>query len=181
AFISRVIGGLAVATLFPPTLDYVMLMKNKIRAIAFDAFPIFDPGPVASLAVNLYPEKGAELNAIWKTKQFEYSWLRTAGAQFRDFWNITEDALVFAAKKTGVELSVSNKKRLMEQFLALPVWPDVIPVLEMLRKNGIRLSFLSNMTGEMLNSCIKNAGIKDYFETVISTEKAKTYKPSPVA
>lgn len=180
-FISRVIGGIAVTTYFPPILDNVMLMKNKIKAIAFDAFPIFNPGPVANLAVKLYPEKGEELNAIWKTKQFEYSWLRTAGAQYMDFWNITEDALAFAAKKTGITLSNNNRKVLMEQYLALPVWPDVIPVLEMLKKNGIRLSFLSNMTGEMLNSCIRNGGIKDYFETVISTDKAKTYKPSPIA
>ena len=180
-FISRTAAGLAAMSLLSSSLDSIMLPSYKIRAIAFDAFPIFDPRPVTSLAVNLFQEKGIDLSAIWKSKQFEYSWLRAVGGQYRDFWTVTEDALVFAAKRSGVTLTAINRKRLMDQFLALPVWPDVIPALQTLKAKGIRLSFLSNMTAEMLNSCAKNAGINDYFENIISTDKAKTYKPAPAA
>jgi 2-haloacid dehalogenase len=180
-FISRTAAGLAATALFSSSLDSIQLPSYKIKAVAFDAFPIFDPRPVSNLAVNLFEEKGAELNAVWKTKQFEYSWLRSLGGKYRDFWKITEDALVFAATKTGVTLSANNKKELMEQYLALPIWPDVIPALQKLKARGIRLSFLSNMTAEMLNSCIKNARIVDYFENVISTDSIKTYKPGPAA
>ena len=69
----------------------------------------------------------------------------------------------------------------MEQYLLLNVWPDVLPTLQTLKKSGIRLSLLSNMTTEMLNSCIKHSKIATYFENVITTGNAKTYKPSPVA
>ena len=44
----------------------------KIKAIAFDAFPIFDPRPVFALAEQFFPGKGAELSNAWRTRQFEY-------------------------------------------------------------------------------------------------------------
>ena len=52
-------------------------MHSKIKAIAFDAFPIFDPRPVFALAEELFPGRGTELGNEWRTRQFEYTWLRT--------------------------------------------------------------------------------------------------------
>lgn len=116
-----------------------------------------------------------------KAKQFEYCWLRTAGEQYKDFWKVTEDALVYATKKTGVELSTENREQLMNAHLNLDVWPDVIPALKLLKEQGIVLSFLSNMTSEMLTSCVKNSKTGEYFTHIISTDKVESYKPSPVA
>ena len=69
----------------------------------------------------------------------------------------------------------------MEQYLKLNTWQDVLPTLETLKQKGLRLSFLSNMTSAMLNSCINYSKIKNYFQDVISTDNAKTYKPDPIA
>ncbi len=176
-FIAMSVAGLTSAA-FSTTRFF---LSNKIKAIAFDAFVIFDPRPVVNLVKMMYPEKGAELSETWRTKQFEYSWLRAAAGQYQDFWKVTQDALVFAAKKSGVTLTNNNKKQLMDQYLALDVWPDVLPTLQTFKKSGINLSFLSNMTTEMLNSCIKNSEIKTFIENVISTDNAKTYKPDPIA
>jgi 2-haloacid dehalogenase len=44
----------------------------QIKAIAFNALPIFDPRPVCALAEQLFPGKGAELSSAWRTRQFEY-------------------------------------------------------------------------------------------------------------
>jgi len=67
--------------------------------------------------------------------------------------------LIFAAKKNGVNLTDKNKDTLMQAYLNLNVWPDVLPVLKLLKESGIRLCLLSNMTAEMLNSGVKNAGL----------------------
>lgn len=40
--------------------------KPMIKAIAFDAFPIFDPRPIFVLAEQLFPGKGAELSNVWR-------------------------------------------------------------------------------------------------------------------
>lgn len=154
---------------------------NRIKAIAFDAFPIFDPRPVFSLIESMYPEQGIELSNVWRTKQFEYCWLRTSGKQYKDFWKVTEDALVYAAKKATVELSNENKKELMNQYLKLDIWEGVLPVLEGLKKKDIKLSFVSNMTDEMLTSNIRYSKIENYFDYVISTDKIGSFKPDPKA
>jgi 2-haloacid dehalogenase len=43
--------------------------KARIKAVAFDAFPIFDPRPVFALAEELFP--GTGLGDEWRTRQFE--------------------------------------------------------------------------------------------------------------
>ena len=40
---------------------------------------------------------------------------------------------------------------------------------------------LSNATSKILNAGIKNSGLEDVFEHVLSTDKIKTYKPDPRA
>jgi hypothetical protein len=37
--------------------------REKIKAVAFDAFPILDPSPVFALVDELYPETGRQLSA----------------------------------------------------------------------------------------------------------------------
>lgn len=180
-FVSTIILGLTATAISASPFTLLINSKNNFKAIAFDAFPIFDPRPVFTLVESMFPEKGNELANVWRTKQFEYSWLRTAAGQYKNFWDVTDDALVYSAKKTGVILTPENKKQLMEQYLKLNVWPDVIPALQILKESGIKLSFLSNMTNEMLSSCIKHNKIENYFDNVISTDDAKTYKPNPFA
>jgi hypothetical protein len=53
----------------------------RLKAIAFDAFPIFDPRPVSRLAETLFPGEGADLSNAWRTRQFEYQWLRALSCQ----------------------------------------------------------------------------------------------------
>jgi 2-haloacid dehalogenase len=150
-----------------------------IRAIAFDAFPIFDPRSVLASADAMYP--GAGLSDEWRTRQFEYTWLRVAARRYVDFWRVTEDALVFAANRLKLKLSPESRATLMNEFLRLSVWPDVIPALESIRRSGIRLALLSNFTPRMLAANIANAGLHGMFEQVLSTDQVRSYKPDPRA
>ena len=93
-FISSGISAIAVSPFLVSGFQHLAL--NKYKAVAFDAFPIFDPQPVAAAVNRLFPEKGNELINQWKTSQFEYTWLRTVAGRYRGFWKVTEDALLFA-------------------------------------------------------------------------------------
>jgi 2-haloacid dehalogenase len=75
-----------------------------LRAIAFDAFTIFDARPITTVAEQLFPGHGAELTNLWRTRQFEYTWLRTLYGHYADFWRVTQDSLVFAAFGRGIYL-----------------------------------------------------------------------------
>jgi len=179
-FFGYMAAGLASGLLkpFPGKMD-AAVAKSRIRAIAFDAFPIFDPRPISVLAENLFPGKGTALSDEWRTRQFEYTWLRIATRHYADFWQVTQDALVFVTNKLKLELRVDQRESLMDEYLKLTVWPDAIPALRALKKLGFRLAFLSNLTPRMLAANIGNAGLDALFEQVLSTDRVKTYKPDP--
>src|ERR1700756_4364563 len=65
------------------------------KAVAFDGFPIIDAQPVFAKVEAIFPGWGTELGNVWRTRQFEYCWLRTLGGRYVDFWQATEDALSF--------------------------------------------------------------------------------------
>lgn len=183
-FISRTAAGLTFG-MFPLNLHSTFAResphKSHFKAIAFDAFPIFNPGTVTALAEHLFPGKGAELSNEWRARQFEYTWLRVTARHYADFWQVTREALEFAAAKLELELSEEKRDGLMNAYLQLKTWPDVVPALMSLKISGFRLAFLSNFTLLMLETNIKSAGLGGLFDHVLSTDQAITYKPDPRA
>ena len=153
----------------------------KIKAIALDAFTTFDPRPAFALAEDLFPGTGTELSNAWRSRQFEYTWLRTLTGSYVDFWHVTEEALVYAAKLVKVELTVEKSNQLMQSFLSLKTWPDALPALQSLKASGIRMALLSNFTAAMLDAAVRNSGVQGIFETLLSTDRVRAYKPDPRA
>ena len=87
--------------------------RQSIKAIALDAFTTFDARSVFAVAEQLFPGRGAELGSIWRTRQFEYQWLRAASGHYADFWQATEGGLVFAAKLLKLDLTADKREQLM--------------------------------------------------------------------
>jgi 2-haloacid dehalogenase len=152
----------------------------KFRAIAFDAFAVFDPRSVAARCEALFPGRGSELIQMWRTRQFEYAWLRTVSNRYADFERVTDDSLTFAARALNLEMTAQRREQLLRAHFELKAWPDAMPALTAL-KHGSSLALLSNFTPDMLNGCIKAAGMDGVFDQVLSTDSARTYKPDPQA
>ena len=153
---------------------------TSYKVIAFDAFSIFDLRPVSNLA-ELFPGKSTNLMSAWRTRQFEYQWLRILSNKYVDFWQITEDSLEFASKKSELQMTSETRNKLMSTYSHLSVWPDVQTSLCLLHNAGVRLGFLSNMTKKMLEFGLERANLNGTFEPVLSTDQIKTYKPTPLA
>jgi 2-haloacid dehalogenase len=154
---------------------------SRFHAIAFDAFPIFDPRAVAARCEGLFPGRGDALVQMWRTRQFEYAWLRTAAGRYTDFERVTEESLAFAADALKLDLTTEKRDQLLRTHFELKTWPDAVPAVTRLRDTGVPLVFLSNLTAGMLHSSIKSAGLTDLFDQVLSTDSARTYKPDPNA
>lgn len=152
-----------------------------IKAVGFDAFTIFDPRSVVAAVEENFPGRGNEISAVWRTRQFEYCWLRTLNRTYVDFWQVTEEALVFAFKTAKIDLTPETRARLMDAFLQLKPWPDSITALKAMRSAHIRLAYVSNMTPRMLTAITENAGATDLFEHFLSTDAVKAFKPDPRA
>ena len=151
------------------------------KAIAFDGFPIIDPRPVAIRAEEVFPGHGVRLIDAWRTRQFEYTWLRTLSRRYADFWQVTEEALVFAANSMKLDLTAAKRAQLMQTFLELKAWPDAALALGELKTKGIRMAFLANFTTTMLDASIRNAGLDGVLEPHLSTDRVGAYKPDPRA
>ena len=178
-FVQAALAGPALALDLPARAEARRVAP--IQAVALDGFTTFDPRPVAALAERLFPGQGAALTTAWRTRQFEYSWLRNSMDRYVDFWQVTEEALVFAARQTRLELDGTRRRQLMQAFLALDAWPDARPALERLHASGIRLAFLSNFTVEMLDAASRNAGLAGLLEPHLSTDRVGVFKPHPRA
>ncbi len=114
---------------------------NNIKALAFDAYgTLFDVFSVTALCEQLFPGKGNQLAQIWRAKQLQYSLMRSLMGRHRDFWGLTEDGLVFAAKNLNLDLTVEKREQLMGAYLSLAAFPDVKPGLEALKKQGVKLA-----------------------------------------
>src|SRR5262249_34537494 len=112
--------------------------RGPPKAGAFDPFPLFSPPAVVARAETPMPGRGTARGDEWRVRQFEYAWLRVLSRRYVDFWQVTEDALTFACRKLGLDLGASQRDSLMNAFLELDPWPDVVPALTSLRKSGLR-------------------------------------------
>lgn len=153
----------------------------RFKAVAFDYFVLFDANSVIPEVEKAFPGKGVDFAKLWRTKQFEYCFLRSLAGRHEDFFKITEDALVYAARAMGLELSPEARKRLLDAYLALKPWPDTLEALRKLKAAGVRLIALSNFTPKMLQANAKAAGLADLFEELLSTESNASFKPEPRA
>jgi 2-haloacid dehalogenase len=155
--------------------------QSRFKGIAFDAFPIFDPRPIAALAESLLPGNGQALMNAWRIRQFEYQWLRALAGQYVDFLQATHESLLFATKQLTLEISPAHHDQLMAAWSQLQVWPDAAEATRVLRDAGLRLAFLSNMTSRALTDGLVKAKLDGVFEAVISTDRIRSYKPDPRA
>src|SRR5262249_20162876 len=81
------------------------VFRLAIRALVLDAFPILAPRHVFTLVHELFPERGVDLSIVWRTRQFEYTWLRTMSRRYSDFFFLTDDPPVFSPLFPNAALS----------------------------------------------------------------------------
>ena len=150
-----------------------------MKAFVFDAYgTLFDVFSVQGLCEALFPGHGKQLAEVWRKKQLEYSWLRSLMGRYRDFWAVTEDALLYCAKSLNLEITARERARLMDSYLHLTTFPDVKPGLEELKQIGLRLAILSNGEPKMLRAAVDSAGLSPLIDRILSVDSVKVFKPS---
>ena len=150
-----------------------------VRAVVFDAYgTLLDFASAAARAGDALGDRGRALSDLWRRKQLEYTWLRSLMRRHVDFWQVTGEALDFALQSFGLH-DAALRKRLMDLDRSLDAYPDALPALQALRGAGLRLAVLSNGSPGMLDAAIRNAGLVDELDVVLSVEEVGIYKPAP--
>ena len=154
------------------------MSEPGLAALVFDAYgTLFDVHSVVERCERRFPGRGAELSRLWRTKQLEYSWLRSLMGRHEDFWRLTAGALSFACRSLELECPEEIHADLMAAYLRLEAFPEVKGALADLK--GIPLAILSNGAPEMLRAVVESQGLADVFTAVISVEEAGIFKPHP--
>jgi 2-haloacid dehalogenase len=155
------------------------VVLNGIEACVFDAYgTLFDVSSVARGAQDALGERWQALSDLWRTKQLQYTWLRGLAGHHADFWQVTGDALDYAMATLAID-DQALRDRLMNLYLSIAAYPEVPAMLAALKAKGKKLAILSNGSPIMLASAVKNSGIADYFDAVLSVEEVGVYKPHP--
>jgi 2-haloacid dehalogenase len=155
--------------------------RPRFKAVAFDYFVIFDANSVIPTVEKVFPGKGVEFTKAWRSKQFEYGFLRSITNHHEDFFKVTADALDYTAEAMKLTLTPKNRERLLNAYLTLKPWPDAVAALLKLRAAGVRIITIANFSEKMLRANADNAGITGLFDELLSTEVNGTYKPDPRA
>ena len=150
---------------------------EKAKAIIFDAYgTLFDVNSAANTCKKEIGENWQSFSNYWRTTQLEYTWLRSLMNRHKDFWRITEDSLDKSMKV--FDINPSLKYELLNLYKKLSTFPEVIDVLNNLKKNKIKLAILSNGTHALLKELVFSNKLNHIFDDIFSVEDVKIYKPS---
>ncbi|HCY87727.1 MAG TPA: haloacid dehalogenase type II [Desulfobacteraceae bacterium] len=152
---------------------------DGINACVFDAYgTLFDVHSAVGKHRGRLGGNADSVSALWRTKQLEYTWLRSLMKHHADFWQVTRDALDFACDTHGIEDAVL-KNDLMDAYLSLSAYPEVPEALVALKDRGFKLAILSNGTPGMLEAAVRNSGIASLLDENLSVESVGIFKPDP--
>jgi 2-haloacid dehalogenase len=146
-------------------------------ACVFDAYgTLFDFLSASKRCRDALGDKADALGQLWRTRQLEYSWLRSLMGSHADFWQVTGEALDFAMASLRIE-DRALRERLMDLFLNIEAFPDARRVLEALKRAKRPAAILSNGSPAMLAAAAKSAGVEGLLDHTLSIEDAGIYKP----
>jgi len=155
------------------------LGKNDIGACVFDAYgTLFDYASAAKRVADRLGGDADALTDLWRTKQLQYTWLRSLMGRFVDFWHVTGESLDFALGAIGRADPVL-RALLMQQYLSLDAYPEVPEMLRAVRGAGMRTAVLSNGSMSMLTGAINGSGLAPLLDATFSVDAVQVYKPHP--
>jgi len=150
-----------------------------IKACVFDAYgTLFDVHSAVGKHRERLGDIADRVSTVWRTKQLEYTWLRSLMKRHADFWQVTQDALDFAFEMHSLKDSQLSKD-LMGAYLELDCYPEVPGALSELKTRGFKIAILSNGTPTMLEAAVKNSRLESMIPRIFSVETAGVFKPDP--
>jgi 2-haloacid dehalogenase len=152
---------------------------QDIKACVFDAYgTLFDFNSAVGKHRERLGSVADQVSALWRTKQLEYTWLRSLMGNHAEFWQVTQDALDYALDAFAVA-DRNLRNDIINTYLELDCYPDVKETLQTLKDGGLQRVILSNGTPSMLAAAVKSGGLTDLIERILSVEEVGIYKPNP--
>jgi 2-haloacid dehalogenase len=151
---------------------------EKSSIWVFDAYgTLLD---VHSAVRRTLPDAPPAFSALWRSKQLEYTWVRTLCGAYQNFDELTEQALDFAASVMP-DVQIANRSRLLAAYRQLDAFPDAAGALSKLREHGAKTAVFSNGTPETLEIVLQAAKLRSVIDHVISVDALRQFKTAPAS
>ena len=115
----------------------------------------------------------------WFTQTLQLAMAATMTNAYEDFGVQADTALEITARHYKVSMLGEEKNLILNTLRKLRPFPEVAKNLQRLRDSGLKLATLTNSTVPAAEAQLANAGLREHFEHVISTDEIRCFKPSP--
>jgi 2-haloacid dehalogenase len=115
---------------------------------------------------------------LWFELFMQYCFVDNCIQQFHSFADIARASMEMIAQKLGRTIQGGEIESVMELLKHLPVHENVQEGLSLLNDRGFRIAALTNSPQNTVCERMERTGLISYFETVLSAEQVKRYKPS---
>ena len=152
---------------------------KPVQHAVFDAYgTLFDVHSAASRHQARLGEKAQAISALWRTKQLEYTWLRSLMQRYVDFWQVTQDSLDYALDSHGID-DIILRQDLLNAYQELACYQEVPETLLNLKELGLGTAVLSNGAPKMLEAGVRNCNLEEILDSVFSVDSIGIFKPAP--
>ena len=123
-------------------------------------------------------QQSADIQQLWRTKQLEYTWLRSQMNAFVGFNQVTYDALNYAFTYYQVN-DDPLKQAILSIFEKPTAFEDARMFLTRMKSAGYETSILSNGEPDRLFNSVEVAGIDASIDYILSASHVRVFKPNP--
>lgn len=148
------------------------------RVCVFDVNEtLLDLGALDPLFERVFGD--ASVRRLWFNQVLQSAFVSVMTDAYVAFGDAAGAALKMTEERQGVRVSDEDRREILGGLRELPPHPEVPESLDRLRDAGFRLATLTNSTQEVAEAQIRNSGLGDRFEMVLSADTAKRLKPAP--
>ena len=154
------------------------------KAVLFDAYGTLldvDAAAAKLAATGRFPELKTlwpELAAIWRSRQLNYTWLRSLSHSYAPFWQLTCDSLDYALESLQLD-NQEMRDALLDLYRELDAYDDARLALDAVHAAGLPAAVLSNGNQQMIDHAFAAAGLTDRLDSLLSVEDVGVFKPDP--
>lgn len=151
---------------------------SSVRVIAFDVNETLldlrhlDP-PFEELLGS------ASLRGQWFAQMLQLSFVGGLTGEYVDFSTAQVAALRMLGTRVGREVSPEEAATMVARMDFLPAHPEVREALARLRTSPLKIVALVNSLKSVGEAQLRNAGLRDLFDVVISADGVQRLKPAP--
>ena len=119
------------------------------------------------------------LRAQWFAQMLQLAFVGGLTGEYVDFSTAQHAALHMLAERHGRDITTDQATQIVDRMSSLPPHPEVSGALRILRETSLKTVALTNSVASVAEAQLTNAGIRDYFDDVISADTVKRLKPAP--